>query len=58
MYLSNRKPSVPENFQALLGHRMAADQPDVLQIRYSINQGGPAILEILNEVRTVRIRTF
>ena len=60
--INNLVPQQPEtigteNFGALLGHRMAADQPDVLQIRYSINQGGPAILEILNEGGQV-IRTL
>jgi uncharacterized protein (DUF1501 family) len=38
-----------ENFGALLGHRMDEQRKGILLIRYAVNQGGPAILEILNE---------
>ena len=46
-----------ENFGALLGHRMDEQRKGILLIRYSVNQGGPAILEILNEGGQV-IRTL
>lgn len=46
-----------ENFGALLGHRMDEQRKGILLIRYSVNQGGPAILEVLNEGGQV-IRTL
>lgn len=37
-----------ESFEALLGHKIAISNKDILQIHYSIQQEGPVILEILD----------
>lgn len=41
-------PVGSEEFGALLGHKISADDKDILQIYFSILQEGPVILEILD----------
>ena len=41
-------PVGSEEFGALLGHKISADDKDILQIHFSIQQEGPVILEILD----------
>ena len=51
-------PIGSEEFAALLGHKISAENVDILEIYYSINQNGPTILEILDRSGQVIRKLF